>query len=50
MRVVDILDLLQSGASPAEILQDFPYPEDEDISAALAYASRLVDHPALKAS
>lgn len=35
MRVKDILDLLASGASREEILQDYPFLEDGDITAAL---------------
>jgi uncharacterized protein (DUF433 family) len=40
IRVQDILDLLAAGADRAEILADYPYLEDGDITAALAYASR----------
>lgn len=36
IRVTDVLDMLTGGASRAEILADFPYLEDEDITAALA--------------
>ena len=39
IRVADILGLLASGASPEEILSDYPYLEREDISAALAFAA-----------
>jgi uncharacterized protein (DUF433 family) len=37
IRVIDILDLLASGADRAEILEDYPYLEDEDITVALEY-------------
>jgi hypothetical protein len=40
IRVQDILDLLAAGANRAEILADYPYLEDGDITAALEYASR----------
>jgi uncharacterized protein (DUF433 family) len=40
IRVSDVLDMLAGGATRAEILQDFPYLEDDDISAALHYAAR----------
>ena len=40
VRVSDILDKLAGGATRAEILRDFPYLEDADISAALQYAAR----------
>jgi uncharacterized protein (DUF433 family) len=36
-----ILDLLASGMSTAEILDDYPALEKEDIQACLAYGSRL---------
>ena len=39
-RVSDVLDMLAAGASRAEILADYPYLEDEDITAALAFAAR----------
>lgn len=45
VRVKDILDLLASGASREEILEDYPYLEAEDITAALQYAATQVDHP-----
>ena len=37
--VSDILDLLASGMSSAEIIEDFPFLEEADIKAALLYAS-----------
>ncbi len=49
MRVRDILDMLAGGASRADILRDYPYLEDEDISAALEYAGRTSDHPLIRA-
>lgn len=45
IRVIDILELLASGASREEILEDYPYLETEDITAALEYAARQLDHP-----
>jgi uncharacterized protein (DUF433 family) len=45
IRVTDILEMLAGGASRSEILRDYPYLEDEDISAALEYAARSSDHP-----
>ena len=44
IRVRDVLELLASGASQEEILEDYPYLEPEDIQAALAYAARQADH------
>jgi len=43
VRVKDILDLLASGASRAEILGDYPYLEDADIPAATEYDQRPFD-------
>lgn len=34
-----ILGLMASGATPEEILDDYPYLEREDITAALSYAA-----------
>jgi uncharacterized protein (DUF433 family) len=50
VRVKDILDMLAGGAERREILADYPYLEDEDITAALDYAGRLVDHPVIAAA
>lgn len=47
VRVTDILDLLAAGATRADILRDYPYLEDEDITAALEYAARHHDHPVI---
>ncbi|KPV38929.1 hypothetical protein AN478_13430 [Thiohalorhabdus denitrificans] len=44
IRVTDILELLASGASQDEILEDYPYLQAEDIQAALTYAARQSDH------
>lgn len=47
IRVTDILELLGSGASNDEILEDYPYLEGEDILAAIEYAARQTDHAVL---
>jgi uncharacterized protein (DUF433 family) len=49
VRVTDILDLLAAGASRAEILQDYPYLEDGDITSALEYSSAQLAHKVLAA-
>jgi len=49
IRVTDVLDLLASGLSPAQILEEMPDLEEDDIRACAAYAKRLVDHPVLAA-
>lgn len=48
VRVKDILDLLAAGASHDEILEDYPYLEPEDITAALEFAAKQSDHPVLR--
>jgi len=50
MRVADVLSLLASGASEAEILDDYPYLTTEDIRACLAYAAVQADHAVVIAS
>jgi uncharacterized protein (DUF433 family) len=50
IRVTDILEMLAGGASRAEILQDFPYLEQEDIAAALEFAALQSDNPIIKTS
>lgn len=49
IRVVDILDLLASGLNQAEILEELPDLEIEDIEAALRYVSNKFDHPVIAA-
>jgi len=48
IRVKDILEMLSEGVPEAEILEDYPYLEPEDIRASLAYAANQSDHPVLK--
>lgn len=47
IRVKDVLDLLAAGVPEAEILEDYPYLEAEDIRACLEYAAVEADHPVL---
>lgn len=49
-RVTDMLELLASGMTPQEILDDFPYLEQEDIQACLYYAAQKLNHPRLHAA
>ncbi len=44
IRVSDILDMFAGGATRPEILADYPYLEDEDLTAALGYAARASDN------
>lgn len=48
IRVTDILELLAGGATPAEILAEYPYLEADDITASLEYAARVSDHPIIR--
>ena len=41
IRAIDVLDLLASGLSREQVLEELPDLEPEDITAALQYASRL---------
>jgi uncharacterized protein (DUF433 family) len=50
IQVKDILDMLAGGSTRSEILADFPYLQDEDITAALEFAARATDHPILVAA
>jgi uncharacterized protein (DUF433 family) len=43
-KVSDLLGYLSAGMSEAQILEDFPYLESEDINACLAYAAKKLDH------
>jgi len=45
IRVSDVLEMLGVGVSEAEILQDFPDLEREDIWACLRFAAQRVDFP-----
>ena len=49
IRVIDVLDLLAAGLSPQQVLEELPDLEAEDITAALLFASRRLDHPVLAA-
>ncbi len=49
IRVIDILDLLASGLDAKQVLEELPDLELEDITAALRYASRQLDHPVIAA-
>ena len=49
IRVIDVLDLLASGLSHAQILEEMPDLELEDIQAVLRYARDRFDHPVIAA-
>ncbi|HEY0947109.1 MAG TPA: DUF433 domain-containing protein [Opitutaceae bacterium] len=50
IRVKDVLEMLGSGMTEADILEEFPYLEANDIRAAQLYAARLTDHPVLRSA
>jgi uncharacterized protein (DUF433 family) len=49
IRVTDVLDLLASGLSPEQVLEELPDLEADDISACLRFASRRLGHPIVAA-
>ena len=44
IRVTDVLDLLANGLTPAQVFEELPDLELEDIAACLRFASRRLDH------
>jgi uncharacterized protein (DUF433 family) len=50
IRVKDILEMLGSGMTDADILAEFPYLEAADLRASQLYAARLTDHPVLRSA
>ena len=49
IRVSDILDLFASCLDAAQILDEMPDLEPDDLKACLTFASRRIDHPLLAA-
>ena len=49
IRVVDVLDLFAAGLDAAQILDEMPDLEADDLKACLTYARRRIDHPLLAA-
>lgn len=49
IRVTDVLDLLASGLTHEQVLEELPDLEPEDIEACLRFASRRIDHPVVVA-
>ncbi|MBV9435534.1 MAG: DUF433 domain-containing protein [Acidobacteria bacterium] len=48
LRVKDVLDMLASGVSEAQILKDYSFLEPEDIRGCLAFAADHVNYPVLR--
>jgi uncharacterized protein (DUF433 family) len=49
IRVIDVIDLLASGLTQNQVLQELPDLEQEDIEAALKYAGSKLNHPIIAA-
>lgn len=49
IRVIDVLDLLAAGLTPAQIVDELPDLELDDVTASLRFASHRLDHPILAA-
>jgi uncharacterized protein (DUF433 family) len=49
IRVSDVLDLLASGLTPEQVVEDLPDLDLEDVRACLRFASHRFDHPVLVA-
>ena len=50
VRVQDVLEMLANGMTPAEIVEDYPYLEPDDVRAVLAYAAAAVGDTAVVAA
>ena len=49
IRVIDVLELLATGLTPEQVVEELPDLELADITACLRFASRRLDHPILAA-
>ena len=49
IRVSDVLDLFASGLDAAQILDEMPDLEQDDLKAGFTYARRRIDYPLLAA-
>jgi uncharacterized protein (DUF433 family) len=47
IRVIDVLDLFAAGLTAEQILDEMPDLEKDDLTAALTFAARKLDHPML---
>jgi len=50
VRVADILEMIAAGMSSAEILENFPYLEADDIRAAAAFAASRMNNTVVVAA
>ena len=49
IRVTDVLDLLAAGLTHAQVVEELPDLEPDDVRAALEFAAQRVDHPLIAA-
>jgi len=49
IRVMNVLDLFAAGLDAAQILEEMPDLEADDLKACLTYARRRMDHPLIAA-
>ncbi len=49
IRVSDVLDLFAAGLDSAQILEEMPDLEPDDLKACITYARRRIDHPVFAA-
>jgi len=49
-QVSGVLGYLAAGVTEKELLEDFPFLEEEDIKAALLYAAKKINHPIIRIS
>jgi uncharacterized protein (DUF433 family) len=49
IRVIDVLDLLGAGLTPAQIVDELPDLELDDVKASIEYAKRQLDHSVIAA-
>jgi uncharacterized protein (DUF433 family) len=49
IRVTDVLDLLATGLTTAQVIDELPDLDREDVAACLRFASKRIDHPVVAA-
>jgi uncharacterized protein (DUF433 family) len=46
---IRVTDVLASGLTPSQVVEELPDLEPEDVTACLRFASRRLDHPVIAA-
>jgi uncharacterized protein (DUF433 family) len=49
IRVTDVLDLLVAGLTTAQVIDELPDLDRDDVAACLRFASKRIDHPVVAA-